>query len=30
VDEYVSKFEPQHLAATIARLLERAPVRAAA
>jgi two-component system chemotaxis response regulator CheV len=25
VDEYVSKFEPQHLAATIARLLERAP-----
>ena len=30
VDEYVSKFEPQHLAATVARLLERAPVRAAA
>ena len=30
VDGYVSKFEPQHLAATIARLLDQAPVRAAA
>ncbi len=30
VDDYVSKFEPQHLAATIARLLDQAPVRAAA
>ncbi len=29
VDEYVSKFEPQHLAATITRLLQ-APARAAA
>jgi two-component system chemotaxis response regulator CheV len=30
VDEYVSKFEPQQLAATITRLLQQAPVRAAA
>ncbi|PKO70108.1 MAG: fused signal transduction protein/response regulator [Betaproteobacteria bacterium HGW-Betaproteobacteria-14] len=30
VDEYVSKFEPQQLAASITRLLEQAPVRAAA
>ncbi len=30
VDEYVSKFEPQQLAATITRLLAQAPVRAAA
>jgi len=30
VDEYVSKFEPQQLAATIARLLQQAPARAAA
>lgn len=30
VDEYVSKFEPQQLAACIARLLGQAPVRAAA
>ena len=30
VDEYVSKFEPQQLAASIARLLTQTPVRAAA
>ena len=30
VDDYVSKFEPQQLAATITRLLQQAPVRAAA
>ena len=30
VDEYVSKFEPQQLAATITRLLQAAPARAAA
>ncbi len=30
VDEYVSKFEPQQLAATITRLLQQTPVRAAA
>jgi two-component system chemotaxis response regulator CheV len=30
VDEYVSKFEPQQLAASITRLLEQTPVRAAA
>jgi len=30
VDEYVSKFEPQQLAATITRLLQQAPARAAA
>ena len=30
VDEYVSKFEPQQLAASITRLLEQAPARAAA
>jgi two-component system chemotaxis response regulator CheV len=30
VDEYVSKFEPQLLAACIARLLQQAPARAAA
>jgi two-component system chemotaxis response regulator CheV len=30
VDEYVSKFEPQQLAATITRLLGQAPARAAA
>ena len=30
VDEYVSKFEPQQLAASITRLLQQVPVRAAA
>lgn len=30
VDEYVSKFEPQQLAASISRLLQQVPVRAAA
>jgi two-component system chemotaxis response regulator CheV len=30
VDEYVSKFEPQQLAACIARLLQQAPAKAAA